>query len=57
MVVDRNSELKQRLQLKEAGQVSVLIGKVLGQHKSGPASQNSREGRRQTNSAGSERVP
>ena len=34
--VDRNSELKQRRQLWEAGQVSVLIGKVLGQQNSGP---------------------
>ena len=33
--VDRNSELKQRLQLWEWGQVSVLICKVLGQQNSG----------------------
>ena len=33
--VDWNSELKQRLQLWESGQVSVLIGKVLGQQNSG----------------------
>ena len=32
---DKNSELKQRLQLWELGQVSVLIGKVLGQQNSG----------------------
>ena len=33
--VDRNSELKQRLQLWQPGQVSVLICKVLGQQNSG----------------------
>ena len=34
-VVERNSELKQRLQ-RESGQISVLIGKVLEQQNSGP---------------------
>ena len=40
--VDRNSVLKQRLQLWESGQISVLIGKVLGPQSSGPGSQNSK---------------
>ena len=34
--VDRNYEMKHRLQLWESGQLSVLIGKDLGQQNSGP---------------------
>ena len=34
--VDRNSELKQRLQLWESGQITALIGLVPGQQNSGP---------------------
>ena len=34
--VDRNSELKQRLQLWESGQINALIGLVLGQQNSRP---------------------
>ena len=40
--VDRNSQLKQRLHLWEAEQVSVLIGKVLGQQNSRPLRRTAR---------------
>ena len=49
--VNRNSELKQRLQLWESGQISDLICKVLGQPE-----QQEECSHRQTNSAGSEPV-
>ena len=41
-VVDRNSELKQRLQLCETAQISDLICKVLGQQDSGPLRRRAR---------------
>ena len=40
--VDRNSELKQRPHLWESGQISVLVGKVLGQQSSGPLRRTAR---------------
>ena len=46
--VDRISELKQRLQLWESGQVSVLIGQVLGQQNSGPLRRTARKTQPQT---------
>ena len=45
---DRNSELKQWLQLWESGQISVLIGKVLGQQNSGPLHRIARKTQPQT---------
>ena len=46
--VDRNSELKQGLQLWGSGQISVLIGKVLGQQNSGPPPRTARKTQPQT---------
>ena len=46
--VDRNSEVKQRLHLWEAGQISDLICKVLGQQNSGPLRSTARRVQTQT---------
>ena len=46
--VDRNSELKNRLQLWELEQISVLIGKVLGQQNSGTLRRTARKTQLQT---------
>ena len=41
--VDRNSELKQRLQLWESGQINALVGLVVGQQNSGPLRRTARK--------------
>ena len=46
--VERNSELKQRLQLWEPGLISVLIGMDLGQQNSGPLRRTARKTQPQT---------
>ena len=48
-IVDKNSELKQRLHLWESGQITGLISKVLGQQNSGPPRKTARGMKPQTN--------